>query len=154
MLCRAQKYLVIVVPHLKTMTWIPNNHGAMKRRYFGHFFLYDRSVIVGAFWNTFKALCDLTDRPTRPTDYVEASCVMSYLNCSLTIDRPEAGGCPTSEVREVVMRTPAADIFLAAVVVPLDDEEDLESPSELLARTGLCKLVTASGLTMILMEDR
>ena len=63
-------------------------------------------------------------------------------------------GWPTSEVREAEIRTPAADIFLAAAwLVPLEDEDDLDNPSELLARMGFCKLVTASGLTMILIED-
>ena len=66
-------------------------------------------------------------------------------------------GWPTSEVREADIRTPAADIFLADLavddVLPLEADEDLDNPSELLARMGFCKLATASGLTMILIED-
>lgn len=51
-------------------------------------------------------------------------------------------------------RTPAADNFLADLAASLLLEVDRDSPSELLARTGFCNCCTASGLTMIRMEER
>ena len=50
--------------------------------------------------------------------------------------------------------TPAADSFLADLAASLLVDVDRDNPSELLARMGFCNCCTASGLTMILMEDR
>ena len=77
----------------------------------------------------------------------------SYLNCSFTIGLVVGLVVSSSDIMGAAL-TPAADSFFADLAASLLVDVERDNPSELLALTGFCNCCTASGLTMILMEDR